>query len=64
MPTYTDHCPDDGFFYWVPSSRSERIAPSERLAQSIAESSPLDQEIDALVCNLASLNLESIAPRN
>jgi len=63
MPTY-ETTPDDGFFYWVPSSRSERIEPSERIAQNIIASSPLDHEVDAMVCNLAALNLESIAPRN
>lgn len=56
MPTY-DTTSNDGFFYWTPSSsRSERVEPVERVVQSIAESSPLDDSVDALLCNLATLN--------
>jgi hypothetical protein len=56
MPTYNDHNPDDFSFCWVPStSRSERLERAEKLAQSIAEGSPLDSETDSLLCNLATL---------
>lgn len=62
MPTYIDHDNNDGFFSWTPStSRSERLERAERLAQSIAEGSPLDPEVDSLLCNIATLNHERIA---
>jgi hypothetical protein len=56
MPIYTDHNPEDFSFCWAPStSRSTRVDQSERIVQSVSESSPLDSDADTLLCNLATL---------